>query len=176
MATDDQMMARFSIFLLFLFLTVTSLGQTVSRYAIATAGNTFTAPDITIESTVGQTPFLTLSAKNVFLTQGFQQPTKKNTYDGPPGEFIQVFPNPVTDYLTMIPWAAESKSFTIKIYSIAGSIVKNINAPNLPPRVPYLIDFTDIPNGLYLLHIYETSADKKLFSVTKIVKFGKPIE
>lgn len=162
--------------MLILFLTVTSFGQTVTRYAIATAGNTFTAPDITIESTVGQTPFLTLSAKNVFLTQGFQQPTNKDTYDGPPGEFIQVFPNPVTNYLTMIPWAAESKSFTIKIFSIAGALIRSISAPNLLPGMPYLIDFTDIPNGLYLLHIFETTADKRLFSVTKIVKFGKPIE
>ncbi len=176
MATDDQMIARFSIFLFFLFLTVTSFGQTVSRYAIAAAGNTFSASGITIESTVGQTPFLTLSAKDFYLTQGFQQPTKKDAQDNSPWNFIKLFPNPVTDYLTMIPWTTESKSFTIKIFSMTGSMLKNIIAPNLPPRTAYLIDFTDIPNGLYLLHIYETAADKKLFSVTKIVKIGKPIE
>ena len=170
-------MTRLSILIGLLILTAKSFEQTIPRHVIASAGNSVFLSDISISSTVGQTPFLTLSDQSHFLTQGFQQPTLRiNPNNVPFGEFIQVYPNPVIDYLTLILSLNESKDFYIKIYTLTGYEVQSVFAPRLENGLPYKLDFSSLPDGMYLLYIYEAALERNLYKVIKVEKFAKPIE
>jgi hypothetical protein len=165
------MMARLLLILTLIILSIKSFPQTVSRNVIASGGNSATVSGYTISSTIGQIPFQTLSDNAYYLTQGFEQPGTKLLVN--PGEFIQVFPNPVVDYLNLIFSVSVQMDFTISIFNLMGSEMQTTLAPNIQNGVLYTIDFNNFPNGMYLLHIYDKSAEKKLFKVIKIEKFSK---
>jgi hypothetical protein len=117
-------------------------------------------------------PFQTLSDDSYYLTQGFEQPGIKLHIA--PGEFVQAFPNPVVDYLYLVFSLSIPKDFIITIFSLNGTEMQSILAPKIQNGVPYSIDFTQIPNGMCLLHIYDNSVEKKLYKVIKIEKINKP--
>jgi hypothetical protein len=165
-------MARLSLILILLTLIVKSFSQTVSRNVIASAGNSVTVNGYTISSTIGQIPFQTMSDDAYSLTQGFEQPNIKLHI--PVGEFVQVFPNPVMDNLYLIFSLNVQKDFIISIFSLNGSEIQTIQACKVQNGVPYSINFSLFPNGMYLLHIYDNSAEKKLYNVIKIEKINKP--
>jgi Secretion system C-terminal sorting domain len=165
-------MARLSLILVLLTLTVNSFSQTVSRDAIASGGNSVTISGYTISSIFGQIPFQTLSDKSYYLTQGFEQPRIRFATN--PNDSIQVFPNPVSDYLNLVFTLSVQKNFIISIFNLTGTEVQTFLAPDMQNGVLYTIDFTKMPNGMYLIHIYDNSAEKKLYKVIKIEKFSKP--
>jgi hypothetical protein len=165
-------MARLSLILILLTLTVKSFSQTISRNVIASAGNSVSIKGYTISSSVGQIPFQTLNDDSYSLTQGFEQATVKLVI--PSNEFIHAFPNPVNDYLYLIFSLPAEKDFVISIYNLAGNEIQSILAPKIQSGVQYSIDFINIPAGLYLLHIYDNSPEKKLYKVLKIEKMSKP--
>jgi hypothetical protein len=165
-------MARLLLILILTILSVKSFSQTVSRNVIASGGNSVSISGYTISSTIGQIPFQTLSDNTYYLTQGFQQPGTKLPVN--PGEFIQVFPNPVNDYLNIIFSVSVQINFTISIFNLMGSEMQTTLAPNIQNGVLYTIDFSKFPNGMYLLHIYDKSGEQKLYKVIKIEKISKP--
>ena len=165
-------MARLSLTLILITLIVRSFSQTVSRNVIASTGNSVSIKDYTISSSVGQIPFQTLSDDLYSLTQGFEQATVKIVI--PPDQFIQAYPNPVTDFLYLIFSVPVQKDFIISIFNLAGSEIQTILAPKIQSGILYTINFTNVPNGMYLLHIIDNSVEKKLFKVIKIEKISKP--
>jgi len=152
-------------------LSLKSFPQTVFRNVVASGGNSITTSGYSISSTIGQIPFKTLCETTNALTQGFEQPATKVIVN--PGEFIQVFPNPVVDYLNVVFSFTAEKDFVISIFSLSGSELQSTLARHIQSGVLYTIDFSSIPSGMYLLHIYEKSAENRLFKVIKIEKFSK---
>jgi len=165
-------MARLSLILILLTLTVKSFSQSVFRQVVASGGNIAVVSGINVTSTIGQVPFQTLSESSNTITQGFEQPGIRIPVN--PGEFIQAYPNPVNDKLNLIFSVAFPKDFTISIFNLSGSELRTSVAPKIQSGVLYTVDFSNLPNGMYLLHIYEKSAENKLFKVIKIEKFSKP--
>jgi hypothetical protein len=165
-------MARLSLILILITLTINSFCQTVSRNVIASGGNSVSISGYSVSSTIGQTPFQTFSESTNAITQGFEQPATKLQVN--PGEFIQAFPNPVNDYLNLIFSVSAPKNFTLSIFSLTGSEIQTTKAYGIQNGILYTLDFTNIPNGTYLLHIYDSSVEKRLFKVIKIEKFSKP--
>ena len=170
------MMARLSVMLILLALSAESFEQSITRFTLASAGSSVSLPDISIESTVGQTPFRTLSNDRNYLTQGFEQPTPIVKQTTLLGEFIQAFPNPVVDDLKMIISVNNPTDFYIKIFTLAGYQVQSLFAPKLKSDITYLIHFTGLPDGMYLLYVYEASQEKRLFKVIKVDKVSKSTE
>ena len=166
------LMARLSLILILLILTVKSFSQSIYRNVIASGGNSAVVSGYTVSSTIGQIPFQTLADGSNIITQGFEQPGMRIPVN--PGEFIQAFPNPVIDQLSLIFSVAVQKDFIISIFNLSGSELQTTLAPGIQSGVLYKIDFSMLPNGMYLLHIYEKSASNKLFKVIKIEKFNKP--
>jgi len=153
-------------------LSVKSFSQTINRNVIATGGNSTTASGYLISSTVGQIPFKTLCETTNAVTQGFEQPGVKVALFQ--GEFIQAFPNPVHDVLNLIFSVSSTKDFIFSIFNLTGSEIQTKVLPEIQTGVVYTIDFRQIPDGFYLVHIYEKTNDKKLFKVIKLEKISKP--
>ncbi len=166
------LMARLSLILILLILTVKSFSQPIYRNVIASGGNSTVVSGYTISSTIGQVPFQTFCESSNIITQGFEQPGVRIPVN--PGEFIQAFPNPVYDKLNLIFSVSVQKDFIISIFNLSGSELQTTLAPNIQSGILYQVDFSMLPNGMYLLHIYEKSAANKLFKVIKIEKFNKP--
>jgi hypothetical protein len=165
-------MARLSYILILITLTIKTFSQTVYRDVIASGGHSNTLPGYSVSSTVGQIPFQTLCENSNAVTQGFEQPRTKIAVN--PGEYIQVYPNPVSDKLNMVFSLSVRKDFTISIFNLAGIEMQTVLAPNLQSGVLYTLDFSKLPEGMYLLHIYDKSEEKKLYKVLKIEKLNKP--
>ena len=164
-------MARLSLTLILIMLSIKSFPQTVFRNVIATGGNSITASGYVISSTIGQIPFQTLCETTNALTQGFEQPASKAKLF--PGESIEAFPNPVNKVLNLIFSVAYSKDFIICIFNISGNEIYTQLLPEIKTGILYTVDFTQFPDGIYLIHIYEKSDARSLFKVIKIEKFSK---
>jgi len=104
------------------------------------------------------------------LTQGFQQP-KLNITPGPKplGTNVKVYPNPVSDYVTVELYGEDPREFTIKIYNISG-IVLFIDKARFygqyweKRRIPV----SDLPTGFYIIRV--ESSDKMVNRSFKMEK------
>ena len=82
-----------------------------------------------------------------------------NTYANE--NWIQIFPNPVHDELTV---EANLSSFQIEIFDAFGRIQRRI----LPTKSIYTIDTSTLPKGMYFIKI--SDKNNNLLKVQKIVK------
>jgi PKD repeat protein len=76
---------------------------------------------------------------------------------------IKIFPNPVTDYLTINIDETDLLYFEFKIFDTGGRIIKtgNLNRESQ-------IELKDIESGFYLLNVYDKSKNKEL--ITRFIK------
>ncbi len=76
---------------------------------------------------------------------------------------IKIFPNPVTDYLTIKIGGGDLYYFEFKIFNTGGQMIKTgkLNSENK-------IELKDIESGFYLLKVYDKSKNKEL--ITRFIK------
>ena len=68
-------MKNLYIKILFCFITLTSLGQSIERQVIASSGETLTNNGVTLDFTIGELAVTTITDNTTILTQGFHQGT-----------------------------------------------------------------------------------------------------
>ena len=79
---------------------------------------------ISISQTVGETAVEIMECSGYVFTQGFQQPSiKLSREEAPPGTGVSVYPNPVTDFLTIELFGESARTFRIDIINITGTVV-----------------------------------------------------
>ncbi|MFN8207459.1 MAG: T9SS type A sorting domain-containing protein [Bacteroidales bacterium] len=157
-----------SVFIVF-FLLVSGLiqAQVLGRTAYASSGSSASEDGFYLSYTIGQAAFTTYSDEEHALTEGFQQPLPyiRTGYD----RFVDAFPNPVFTRLRVQISVKEVSDITIELLSVSGVRMMKTILKGIDSFVEHSIDFTGIPQGIYLLHVYSES-DRNMDNLFKIEK------
>ncbi len=96
-------------------------GQSIERQAIASAGNTLTNGNISLDFTIGEVAVTTLTTSDLILTQGFHQGELMTTsVDGlPVSVTYKIYPNPTKDKL-WLEMTGEALDFYVLLYNELG--------------------------------------------------------
>ncbi len=102
----------------------TVFSQQLSHQVIVPLAGIITDDNISYSQTVGETAVEVTECSWYIFTQGFQQPRMKLSQDdAPPGTGANVYPNPVTDFLTVELFGESGRTFKIDIINITGTVV-----------------------------------------------------
>ncbi len=146
-----------------------ALGQEISSYVVASAGESVEKDGISISWTLGELAIETLEGDNLILTQGFQQGYFEITSIGEPlsNNFdLKVYPNPASEYIIVELQSNEIKDGTIQLYDMNGRIVyhEKFNLTEGTNR----IDLTDLNSSQYILKV--SDAQGKVLQTFKLIK------
>lgn len=144
----------FLAFVLFPFLVQAQLFS--ERSVVASCGSSVASGNLHIEYTMGELSVQTLSGADLVLCQGFQQSEGIGTGipANPETESISVYPNPVSNRLTV--------SFDSGTETKWRCFVKNVTGKTMPgsyhqlilnQKNQHFIDFTNYPKGIYFIHL-----------------------
>ena len=156
-----------------IFLTLFGFGllSVRAQTTISTAGGNATSSGGTVSYTVGQVAYSTQTSSAGTITQGVQQPFEifvatalEQAKDI--SLQLQVFPNPVNDYLklSVVPTATISiQSLSYHLYDINGKLVQNNNVESNETNI-MMSGFT---SGTYLLKVNQGNTSFKTFKIIK---------
>lgn len=119
---------------------------------------------------LGETAIEIIGCSGYEFTQGFQQPgIKISPEDVPEGNGVEVYPNPVTDFISVKLFGDVARKFRIDIINITGNIVSS-EVINFIERYFYIqqIEVGKLQRGLYFVRV--VSDDKFISRVFKIEK------
>lgn len=163
-----------SIRILILLLSVpgTNLfSQHLSHQVLVPVAGVISAGAIHYSQTGGETAVAIMSSSEYTFTQGFQQPAiKLIKKDTPPGNGVKVYPNPVTDFVTVELFGDVSRIFRIDIISFSGTIVrteKMVFADSFWHVQQFPVD--NLSKGLYFVRIVsEDGLISRTFKIEKM--------
>jgi len=145
-----------------------SRAQQLQRAVVSADGNSGTVSGYSLSATVGQAVYTTGTSTNYYITQGFQQPSLITIIEPSYQDAADAYPNPVGNELTVKFYVNKVKKYTIEIFSVMGNLVHTENFYNLEGIEKHYIDFSEIPRGLYFIHIF---SDNKI--VNRVIKIEK---
>jgi len=76
---------------------------------------------------------------------------------------INVFPNPVSDYVRLEAKNGKDESYTVQFFSIIGEPIKNVGEVSLP----FEIRLEDLPSGAYFVRLTNAAGDFKNYRIVK---------
>lgn len=142
----------------------------VSIKVLVPFAGVITTGGISYSQTVGEPVVETLENSNYVLTQGFQQPSFKiKNKSKPDGTGVLVYPNPVSDFVTIEIYGERAKTIRIDIINITGRVV--YSDTKIFDAGFWYIDqhnVEDLLRGLYLIRV--SANDGMLNRVFKIEK------
>ncbi len=157
------------LMLILLMLTASAYSQTISRSVISSLGQFYDNQFEIVQWTVGEAVIETFYDDSYYyLTQGFQQPGVETTKYQYSHNDIDFFPNPVTEYLLIIFNYPLLKEYKIKVYSIIGVFINQINIVDAFEGYKLSVDFSGFVQGIYLIYIY--SPEGHLLKTGRIIK------
>ena len=113
--------------LTFLLTAGLAKGQSIERDVIASAGDHFATPTISLSWTLGEPISETVSNDYMILTQGFHQGEKitLTTVKDPLADLfdIKVFPNPTADIVNISINRKNDEILTVQLYNLSGEKV-----------------------------------------------------
>jgi hypothetical protein len=152
-----------------LILTILLLAATtaIAQQVVASAGNSGTATDYTIDWTLGEPVIETISGSDFTLTQGMHQTkllvTAIDVLEIPETK-IRVYPNPTGDWL-IIEWIRSGPDeFRYELFDLAGRMmVTRVMQAN-----PEMLEMGVFVPGLYLLRVVKSGSDyAKVFKIIR---------
>jgi hypothetical protein len=142
----------------------------VSIKVLVPFAGVITERGISYSQSVGEPIVETLETSSYVLTQGFQQPSFKIVNKPKPdGTGVLVYPNPVTDFVTIEMYGERAKTIRIDIINITGRTV--YSETKIFDAGFWYIDrhnVEDLLRGLYLIRV--SANDGMLDRVFKIEK------
>jgi hypothetical protein len=165
------MMKKTLIPVLFLIVPwINALSQQLSHQVLVPAAGVVTEGGISYSQTIGETAVEIVGCFDYVFTQGFQQPSIKLKIEKKhEGTGVLVYPNPVTDYVTIEMYGERAKTIKIEIISITGRILYSdtkIFQAEFWYKDHHNVE--DLMRGLYLIRV--TANDGMLNRVFKIEK------
>jgi hypothetical protein len=158
---------RILIFIGFCLISVSAQSQSIERSVTAASGNYFyQAGTGSISFTAGENAVNTLVAPNNILTQGFQQPDTSTiifVQENPFSFSIEIFPNPVFDFLSFK--GETNSSFVFSFYDDAGRL---ISVPRQNNELQIVFDVSNLAEGIYILSVVDTG--RKTVATKKFIK------
>jgi hypothetical protein len=160
------------LLMLFLFVSWTNVySQQLSHQVLVPVAGLASGGSINYSQTIGETAIVIVSCTDFLFTQGFQQPGIKISPEKPPaGSGVKVYPNPVTDILTVELFGNESRTFRIELINFRGSVVftdKKILSDQFWIKEPYNVE--NLLKGLYFIRIIsEDGIINQTFKIEKI--------
>ncbi len=144
--------------------------QYITRSVISPISCSMEKEGYYLSNTLGEAVTASFFANFHFVSQGFQQPSLINNL--PPGtieplDAIDVFPNPVSNLLTISFRVVSLKTYFVKVIDLRGREIQTIKLENMSSRDEKL-DFSHYLQGLYFIHVY--SDNLKMNRVFKIEK------
>jgi len=158
------------ILMIFPGFTPDLFSQHLSHQVLLPAAGVKLVPGINYSQTIGETAVTIFSSSGYVLTQGFQQP--RITFVPviqPPGNGVDVFPNPATYNLVVRLFGDVSRDFRIEIMTITGTIILSDEisfSGTYYHEEVFPVEY--LKNGLYFVRI--TSMDKVINRTFKIEK------
>lgn len=76
---------------------------------------------------------------------------------------INVFPNPVSDYVRLEAKDGNNENYTVQFFSIIGEPIKNVGEVSLP----FEIRLEDLPSGAYFVRLTNEAGDFKNYRIVK---------
>jgi hypothetical protein len=99
--------------------------QLSHQVLVPAAGIAFTGA-LNYSQTIGETAIEIISGSGYVFTQGFQQPGIKYSLEtAPAGNGVDVYPNPVTDFVNVKFFGDVARKFKIDIINISGNVVNS---------------------------------------------------
>ncbi|MCE3279206.1 MAG: hypothetical protein K0S44_1397 [Bacteroidetes bacterium] len=143
-----------------------SFAQSTAPEIISPAGTSFNNGTSQLDWTLGEPVTLTYTSGSDILTQGFHQPNLTITAldDTHSIQSIQVFPNPVTEYVQISFSKSEKKSFIIELHSSDGRLLET-NKKGTDPETQ--INMSPYKAGVYLLSVKEDGSKTKTYRIVK---------
>ncbi len=166
------MMKGFKILGLFFLVSWTNVfTQQLSHQVLVPLAGLYSDGNISYSQTVGETAVEIISCSDYIFTQGFQQPlVKVSSETHPEGNGIKIYPNPVTDYVTIELYGESARTFRIDFINLAGRVVRSSRvefSDNFWFKEPQNIK--NLISGFYLIRIKsEDGMINRTFKIEKI--------
>jgi hypothetical protein len=143
------------ILLLVCLLQVKLPAQTLSHQVLVPLAGVKAESNVSFSQTVGETAVEITGCSWYIFTQGFQQPDIRLSDIRPPeGTGIKVYPNPVSEFITVELYGVEARNFIIEYIDIKGSIIRTDKkefGDNYWYREPQYVG--DLISGFYLIRV-----------------------
>ena len=132
--------------------------QRLSHQVLVPAAGVAAGINFSYSQTIGEAVVRIIGCDDYILTQGFQQPRLKlKTGSQPQGTGVNVYPNPVVNYVNIELFGSTARTFLITIVNITGTVVFNdeIDFAQSYWEVRE-IPVTGLARGLYFVRIVST--------------------
>jgi hypothetical protein len=159
------------LFFCLIGIPATLFSQQLSHQVLVPLAGLASGNNINYSQTVGETAVEIIQYSDYVFTQGFQQPGFKATYgESPKGTGINVYPNPVTDFITIELYGESAMTFRVDIINITGTVVmseKKVFNDKFWCKDPFNIE--DLIRGFYLVRVYsEDGILNRTFKIEKL--------
>lgn len=147
-----------NILLIVIFSLTTAYSQQLSHQVLLPAAGVAAGSGINYSQTIGETAVTLFNSEDFVLTQGFQQPGIKLIAEIPPvGTGIEVYPNPVADYLRVEFFGETGRSFKVLVMTISGSVVYTRDL-KFAGKYWFILEIPvgHFGNGIYFVRIIST--------------------
>lgn len=113
------------VYLLLIGTGANMFSQSLSHQVIVPVAGIESAGKVHYSHTIGEAAVEMIGCSDYVFTQGFQQPGIKYSKENPPpGNGVKVYPNPVTDFVTVELFGTGSRTFLIEFFNISGIIIR----------------------------------------------------
>lgn len=164
------MKAPLLLILLFITAGISAQQYLLQPSIIAPAGDQNWSPDLMLDWTVGEVAIESLHAGDRLFTEGFHQSdlqvvrilpepvVQPESISGEPVG-VQVYPNPVSHFLTIQIHNARQQQYQVSVFDLNG---RQLMARNMYPYSGSAeIDFSAFVQGMYLLRIINTDTGQQ---------------
>jgi hypothetical protein len=157
-------------FIMMTFISLSSIAQSIDSLGlklIGPGGGMATSEDgkYTFSYSMGELFTTTARNYNQVLTQGFQQAKMIRVvgleYTENLNWKVEVYPNPVSEFLNVMFDKVANTTFEVQIYSQTGQLV-NLPMENQGSDVQnkFMLDFRTIAAGNYVVKVWNTQSEK----------------
>jgi hypothetical protein len=159
------------IVLLSSFFWINISAQELTLQVLVPVAGVSTSGLINYSQTIGETAVEVINSSDFVFTQGFQQPGIKYSKENPPpGNGVKVYPNPVTEYVTIELFGSNTREFKIEFFTISGTMLKveNLGFKNQYWHIQqYSVE--KFSKGLFFIRIVsEDGIINRIFKIEKV--------
>lgn len=164
-------MKKPSILIIIGLLSFAVSAQNIDRYVVNTSSNSVALASFSIDYSIGETAVSSLGGISNILTQGFIQPETQISTNvhalNIDYAFLQCYPNPVSEILTIVFPQSISGNYTIDVYEMNGQ--KIVSQPIfIQENIKEVsIDLSMLSTGVYFI---KASSYKEKVGMLKVLK------